>query len=97
MNDNKKMNCWEFKKCGRDPGGDKVAELGICPSSLEKNYHGVHGGFNAGRICWVVAGTYCKGEKQGTFSQKIKDCVNCDFHIKVLSEEADSFQSRMFG
>jgi len=28
-----KLNCWEFKKCGRQPGGPKVAELGVCPAT----------------------------------------------------------------
>ncbi|MGE5174112.1 MAG: two-CW domain-containing protein, partial [Betaproteobacteria bacterium] len=28
-----KLNCWEHKKCGRQPGGHKVAELGVCPSA----------------------------------------------------------------
>lgn len=23
-------NCWEFKKCGRETGGSKVKELGVC-------------------------------------------------------------------
>jgi hypothetical protein len=23
-----KINCWEFKKCGRQPGGHKEKELG---------------------------------------------------------------------
>ena len=27
------INCWEVKKCGREPGGAKVAELGVCPAS----------------------------------------------------------------
>jgi hypothetical protein len=29
----KKLNCWEVKKCGREPGGVKVKELGVCPAS----------------------------------------------------------------
>jgi len=28
----KKYNCWEFKKCGREPGGEKADRLGICPA-----------------------------------------------------------------
>lgn len=90
MNDNKKLNCWEFKKCGREPGGSKAAELGVCPSSIDDSYHGVHGGFNAGRGCWAVAGTFCHGERQGTFAQKIANCVECDFLRKVLAEEFGS-------
>ena len=28
-----KKNCWEVKKCERQPDGAKVEELGVCPSS----------------------------------------------------------------
>lgn len=88
----RKLNCWEFKKCGREVNGVKAAELGVCPSSTYSNFDGAHGGINAGRICWAIAGTFCKGEVQGSFAQKINDCQRCDFHIKVLSEETGSFQ-----
>ncbi len=86
------MNCWEFKKCGREPDGENADEFGICPSTIETKYDGVHGGKNAGRVCWVVAGTLCKGEIQGTFAQKINNCQKCDFHLQVLSDEAGNFQ-----
>ena len=87
-----KQNCWEFKKCGREPNGAKVAELGICPSTTEKRLDGIHGGKNAGRACWVIAGTLCKGEVQGTFAKKYENCSKCDFYIKVHSEENHHFQ-----
>lgn len=82
-----KINCWEFKNCGREPNGSKVDELGICPSSTEKALDGVHGGKNAGRACWVVAGTMCKGKLQGTFAQKYNSCMECDFCKTVKKEE----------
>jgi len=31
----KKLNCWEFKKCGRQFGGEKVSDLGLCPVVIE--------------------------------------------------------------
>ncbi|MHA2010164.1 MAG: two-CW domain-containing protein [Promethearchaeota archaeon] len=86
------MNCWEFKKCGREPGGAKVAELGVCPASLETKLDGVHGGKNAGRACWVVAGTMSKGEIQGTFAQKHNNCFLCNFHLIIIQEETSNFQ-----
>lgn len=82
------INCWEFKKCGREPGGRKVAELGVCPAATERRLHGVHGGVAAGRACWVVAGTLCKGEVQGSFARKIANCRACDFYQQVEKEEA---------
>ena len=82
-----KQNCWEFKKCGREPGGTKVNELGVCPASTEQNMNGIHEGKNSGRACWVIAGTYCKGEVQGNYAKKLKNCMECDFYKKVKSEE----------
>jgi hypothetical protein len=32
----KKQNCWEYMKCGREPGGEKVAELGICRAAADE-------------------------------------------------------------
>jgi len=29
-----KLYCWEFIKCGREPGGHRAAELGICPVAI---------------------------------------------------------------
>jgi len=50
-----KTNCWEYKKCGREPGGSKARELGIYLAATETKMAGVHGGSQAGRACWVVA------------------------------------------
>ena len=41
MSQDEKLNCWEVKKCGREPEGAKVAELGECPASTENKLHGV--------------------------------------------------------
>ena len=87
-----KMNCWEFKKCGRQPGGEKVKELSVCPAAVEKRLNGVHGGRNAGRACWIVAGTYCQGKIQGTFADKYSSCKECDFYQRVREEEYPRFK-----
>ncbi len=86
-----KLNCWEFKKCGREAGGAKVGELGLCPAATTRELDGVHGGKNAGRSCWIVAGTLCKGQVQGTFAQKMNNCLACDFYHAVRDEERDKF------
>ncbi len=91
MKSGKKLNCWEFKKCGRQPGGEHIQDLGVCPAPTEERLDGVHGGTNAGRSCWVIAGTLCKGEVQGTFAHKYKNCENCDFYKKVKEEEFTKF------
>jgi len=82
-----KRNCWEVKNCGREPGGVKVFELGVCPAAKEKRFDQVHGGRNAGRACWVVAGTFCGGKVQGTFALKTNTCLTCDFYHQVHDEE----------
>ncbi len=86
-----KLNCWDFKKCGRQSGGEKAHELGVCPASTEKKLNGVHQGKNSGRACWVVAGTFCKGEMQGTFVSKSANCIKCDFYQSVRKEEDENF------
>jgi two-component system NtrC family sensor kinase len=58
-----KVPCWEFMKCGRN-SGDGVR----CPAYP-----------HFGRVCWVVAGTFCEGKVQGTFAQKCEDCTECEF------------------
>ena len=69
-----KLNCWEFKKCGREQGGNKVDELGVCNESIDSHYDGRNNGKNAGRKCWHMEGTLCGGEKQGAFGQKAGLC-----------------------
>lgn len=65
-----KKNCWEVKNCGREVNGAKSIDLGVCIAVTESRLNGVHDGQNAGRSCWVVAGTLCGGKPQGTFAQK---------------------------
>lgn len=88
---NKKHNCWEFKKCGREPGGINVDKEGVCPASILNSYHGLNNGLNGGRFCWVISGTMCDGEVQGTYAQKLEDCINCEFLKKVDWEEGRDF------
>jgi hypothetical protein len=82
-----KPNCWEYKKCGREPGGLKTDELGICPSATNVLADGLNKGKNGGRICWAIAGTFSNGEKQCTFAKTIPFCTVCDFYITVQKEE----------
>jgi hypothetical protein len=46
----------------------------------------------AGRACWVVTGTLCTGEIQGTFAKKFKNCSMCDFYEQVKKEEFPNFK-----
>jgi hypothetical protein len=72
------MNCWEFKKCGREGGGEKVKELGPCPAYPDN-----------GKQCARVAGTFCGGKVQGTFAMKFSNCMKCDFYNSSYYDKED--------
>lgn len=88
-----KANCWEHKKCGRQPGGPKASDLGVCPAANNSRANGIHGGKNGGRACWVIAGTLCGGQVQGSFASKLSNCLACDFYSAVQHEEGQGFQT----
>lgn len=72
-----KKNCWDHHGCHKES----------CAAHSETRLHGVHGGHNAGRSCWAVAGTRCGGKVQGDYAQKIGNCMKCDFYQSVAGEE----------
>jgi eukaryotic-like serine/threonine-protein kinase len=83
----KKINCWEYHCCGREPGGKKAKASGICPAAIDKSYDGINSGKCAGRFCWAIGDTFCEGKKQGTYAEKRAFCQDCDFFNTVLAEE----------
>ncbi len=87
-----KQNCWDVKKCGREIGGAKVLELGICPAAQDPRGTGINGGKNGGRICWALTGTFCGGKVQGTFAEKKISCMACEFFAQVRGEEGGNFK-----
>ena len=86
----KPKNCWEIMKCGREQRG-KNEKLGICPAAQSSDFNGVNSGELGGRFCWNFAGTFCKGEIQGTVAKKIQNCFECAFLDKVREEEGKNF------
>lgn len=82
-----KLNCWDYLKCGREEGGNKTAEMGVCPAATDSSSNGINDGKNGGRICWAVAGTFCGGKVQGTDADKHLSCMTCEFFKKVENEE----------
>jgi len=86
-----KKNCWEYKNCGKQPGGKLAARLGACSASVETKLDGVHGGKNAGRACWVIGGTLCGGQRQEDFGRKFQNCMKCEFYHYVKDEEGSDF------
>ena len=85
-------NCWEILKCGREPGGDKVDEAGICPAAVETSVDGYNDGENAGRYCWRVAGTFCDDEVQGSFTHKVENCAQCKVFKRIVREQGRKFK-----
>ncbi len=86
-----KKNCWEYQDCGRQKSGEKVKEFGICPAFQENKVNLINGGINAGRACWVVAGTFCGGKSQGAYVSKINNCTQCDFYQHVRNSEGSNY------
>jgi hypothetical protein len=87
-----KLNCWEFKKCAREPGGAKVPELGVCPAAVEDRANRINSGQNGGRACWAISGTLCGGKIQGTFAAKLSNCLECEFYKLVGQEEGPNLE-----
>lgn len=88
-----KQNCWEFQKCGRQYGGEKADELGICPAAQPGPNDGKNGGKFSGRFCWAVAESLSYGKSliQGIFVLKLRNCLYCDFLKQVSKEEGENF------
>ncbi len=84
--------CWVVTGCGREPGGARVSEMGVCPAATESSLDGVNHGDMAGRSCWAVAGTFCGGRVRGTWAEKKLSCMSCSFFKQVRLEEAETFQ-----
>lgn len=86
-----KLNCWEFRRCGKNPGPGASAGAEACRAATRKAADGLHGGSNGGRVCWVIAGTLREGRVQGTFAAKIPTCFHCEFFHMVVREELDNY------
>jgi len=53
-------------------GGSRIYEHGPCPGALSPDVH-----------CWLVAGTMCSGNVEGTFALKYESCIICDYYNKM--------------
>ncbi len=82
---------WGRKDSRQEPGGEKEAEPGVCLVVTDPRLKGLHGGKNAGRACWALAGTLCGGEVQGTYAAKEENCLKCDFYKEVKDRAGNSF------
>ena len=64
------MNCWDYVKCGRIPGGHRVEEDGVCPAYPDH-----------GNLCANVEGTLCQGPLEMAFTSKAGYCQTCGFYL----------------
>ncbi|MGA8310929.1 MAG: hypothetical protein WB755_12925, partial [Terriglobales bacterium] len=71
----------------------RAAELGVCPASTDARADGLNNGRNGGRICWALAGTLCGGKVQGTFAEKLANCLECEFYRLVHTEQGKDVQT----
>lgn len=85
-----KVNCWTFIKCGREYGGGNVKSLGRCPAATYTAFNQTNGGFNGGRYCWQIAGTFPSKDILCSHTENIKDCTFCKFY-KLVEAEEDKF------
>jgi chemotaxis signal transduction protein len=45
---------------------------------------------NSDNRCWMISGTFCRNEIQGSFHEKIEACRKCDFYKKAHMDKAVS-------
>ena len=82
MEDNN-LNCWEFKKCGREPNGKNVFWFGVCPAATEHRADGIHDGMNGGRCCWVIKASHRQLGMFECCSGESVECHTCDFYAMI--------------
>jgi len=87
-----KLNCWQFKNCGREKGGLLASVVGECPVSSAFRLDGLNGGIAGGRACWLVDKLSCPCSLAGGHS--LSSCHNCDFYRRVLFEEDSKVSGR---
>lgn len=88
----KKLNCWEFKNCGRQPGGFAEKKAGVCPAAVSDECDGMNSGQAAGRFCWSIAGTSCSYEVSGTTATKLTTGWEGPFLQLVMEEVGVNFR-----
>jgi hypothetical protein len=89
----RKLNCWEYTRCGKEHGA--VDPRACCPVSTYASAHGVNQGESAGRLCWSIPGSHCRGQEGTDDPDGVPEaCERCGFHALVLAEEGVSFQHR---
>ncbi len=74
------MECWEFMKCGREGGGSRASELGICPAWPDH-----------GHACSLVAGHLCRGLVRELHGRDMDSCQDCEFYQRTQVTQHSGF------
>lgn len=90
------INCWEFKKCGREPGGKNAERYGVCSASIEIDCDGLNDGKNGGRSCWLWREFACGKIMKRSSVQNIKECHQCTFYNLVKKNRIKQLWKRLF-
>jgi len=90
-----KANCWEFKKCDRQPGGRLAGEHGVCPAATNDLVDGIPGGRTPAAL-WGGGRHVLRGAVQGTEAQKKHKCRKMRFS-SARQKGGDVVARRFFG
>ena len=82
-------NCWERFGCGREPGGAKAMELGVCQAAQAVELDGLNGGQCGGRACFSLGIDHCGS---GPGGERVS-CLDCSFYREVKREQGVAFVS----
>ncbi|UCD63299.1 MAG: hypothetical protein JSW34_11190 [Candidatus Zixiibacteriota bacterium] len=88
-----KLNCWEFKNCGRQRGGLMADLLGACIVPEFMKYDGLNDGSGAGRACWMVPHSVTDGHNRRTATCS-RRCYTCEFYKRVVFEQEEDTKFR---
>lgn len=89
----KKLNCWEFNNCGREPGGIMAEVHGVCPIAQAFKFDGINEGQAAGRVCWSLRDALPPDTL--TCAQIGIPCHECTFYKRVVHEETGAATRRL--
>ena len=82
-----RLNCWQFKNCGREEGGILAECIGVCPVSTSMKHDGTNGGKAAGRVCWQLPKS--SPPSLTTCATRGTSCQQCAFYKRVHHEGID--------
>jgi len=71
--------------CARSQGQENKGlcwEINHCPIEMRRKCPAWE--FQLGHLCWFVNGTFCKGEVQVTWREKIRLCRKCEVFHQAL-------------